>query len=166
MVFRPKVTELSQMDKILVVFRPASVEIVMVSGNQIDVPVFQRVDGPFTVKLRAGIDVESVFSPYSRLLGQYPKWSVRFGSVDYFQFAHATPSFNEIFVFNDRYYRCSGSTSSPGTALSYSARPERCRRASGSGSKSLRLLSAQIKLVAPSLVKRIRLHTPPGKTLS
>ena len=31
MVFRPKVTELGQVNKILVVFRPPSVEIVMVS---------------------------------------------------------------------------------------------------------------------------------------
>jgi hypothetical protein len=41
-----------------------------------------------------------------------------------------------------------------------------CVEGSGSSSKSLRLLSAQIKLVAPSVVKRIHLQTPPGKTLS
>src|SRR5262245_2518281 len=105
MVFRPAVTELGEVDKILVVFCPPRVEIVMISRNQIDVTVFQRINSPFTVELRAGIDVESVLFPYFRLLGQHPKWSVGFRSVNYFQFTHDEVSSKEVFVFYDKCYR-------------------------------------------------------------
>ncbi len=84
MVFRPTVTELGQVNKILAVFRPASVEIVVVARNQIHMAIFERLNGPFAAQLRAGVDAEAVLFPYSRLLGQYPKWGVRFRSVDNF----------------------------------------------------------------------------------
>src|SRR5262249_40249530 len=100
--FRPAVTELGEVDKILVVFCPSSVEIVMISRNQINVAVFQRINSPLTIELRAGIDVESVFFPYFRLLGQHPKRSVGLRSVNYFQFMHDGLSFKELFFFYDK----------------------------------------------------------------
>src|SRR5215510_8060520 len=96
MIFRPAVTELGEVDKILVVFCPSSVEIVMISRNQIDVAVFQRVDGLFTVELRTGVDMEPVLLPYFRLLGQNPKRSVGGRSVDYFQFTHDGLSLKKV----------------------------------------------------------------------
>jgi hypothetical protein len=40
-VFRPTVAELGQVNKILVVFCPAGVEVVVVAGNQINVTIFK-----------------------------------------------------------------------------------------------------------------------------